>query len=848
MKKPVAKFFVTACTVMLAVTFSLFGTVGFAADSVHRHTFSTEWSTGEKNHYHASTCEHNIVRDVQPHDFVNGKCSECGYVKPTVHTHTYNNAWENDSVNHWHAADCEHNVVRDMAKHTYENGKCTVCDRPAPAANHVHTFSSAWTYDKVNHWHAANCGDKMVTDMAAHKLDGKKCTVCGYKVPEPPHEHTYGDWVNTDPAGHYKTCTGENCTDAAGTKYYQGSHNTSGADGACSVCGYKAAPVPHTHVKGGWINTDPDQHYKLCTDPNCDNPAAKLDAEAHNTSGADGACSVCGYKAPNQPGESKIELTASGTYGEGIYVEWTADKSGTYSVYYQAKGANGWTEIDGELVRMIATDKSRADIVGLKAGTYSVKVVNGEKQAVKENLTVSAYDRSGYAHFNYTNGVGGYKDDGTPKDNALIIYVTESNKNTVTATFGNKTYTGIANILSNANKCETPIIVRIVGRVAAATWKKGNVTYTKTTSNTVDGKVTGNLLESAIVGKNGKKLPTDSESLTQAALIKGGYNELQTDISELIGLSSKATYKSGEYDSCWNNCSISEASNVTVEGIGTDAEIFQWGFTWARCNSIEVRNLIFDDYTEDACSFEGDNDKTSADSFEYKHFWLHHNVFNEGINYWDVCPEQDKHEGDGATDFKKISYLTSSYNVHYKNHKTGLVGGGDTQKTASISFHHNYYRECSSRLPLARQANMHMYNNYYYGSTGTNMSLRANAVALIEYCCFSNAKYPVSVPDSDKTGVGLLWQCTVTKGSQGTSTEFKAVANQVVQLGSRNTANGVTNTNNENSFGGLNFYLDSSLFYATTDSAIKNNAYFVPTAEIPEKIPKLAGVHQNISE
>ena len=30
-------------------------------------------------------------------------------------------------------------------------------------------------------------------------------------------------------------------------------------------------------------------------------------------------------------------------------------------------------------------------------------------------LNVISYDRSGYAHFNYTNGVGAYNDNGTLK-------------------------------------------------------------------------------------------------------------------------------------------------------------------------------------------------------------------------------------------------------------------------------------------------------------------------------------------------------------------------------------------------------------------------------------------------
>ena len=737
MKKSITKILTAACAVTLAAGFSVFGSVGFASDAGHRHSFSSEWSSGEKNHWHASDCGHDIVSGVTPHNFVDGKCADCGYVEKEEHTHTYGNEWKSDSLNHWHAASCEHDIVRDMASHTYENGKCTVCGYDEPAGGeHVHKFAADWQSDELNHWHESTCGDNIVSGMAAHNKDG--------------------------------------------------------ANGGCSVCGKGETTVDPNPV-------EPD-------DPN------------------------------------GVQLTASGAYSEGMYAEWKESAISKASVYYQAKGASQWTKIDSELVRMISSDTARADIVGIKAGDYNIKIESDGKEKVKENIKVSAYDRSGYAHFNYTSGVGAYKDDGTPKSNATIIYVNESNKNTVTASLGGKNYTGIANILSNSSKSSNPLIVRIVGRVAAATWKKGNVTYTKTASTTVDGTTTGNLKEEVIVGKNGKKLPTSSSELTQDALIEGGYNELQTDISVLKGLSSKATYKSGEYDSAWNNCSISGAKNVTVEGIGTDAEIFQWGFTWSNCNSIEVRNLTFDDYTEDACSFEGGSDKTSADSFEYKHFWLHHNIFNEGINYWDVCPEQDKHEGDGATDFKKISYLTTSYNVHYLNHKTGLVGGGNTQMTASITFHHNYYRQCSSRLPLARQANMHMYNNYYYGSTGTNMSLRASAVALIEYCYFENAMNPVTV--NDNTSVGLLWNCTVVKG-KSSSTDLKTVANQVVKLSTRDSDNGVTNSNNANSFGGLNYYLNSSLFYFTSDSAIKNNAYFVPTAEVPTKIPTLAGVHKN---
>ena len=138
---------------------------------------------------------------------------------------------------------------------------------------------------------------------------------------------------------------------------------------------------------------------------------------------------------------------------------------------------------------------------------------------------------------------------------------------------------------------------------------------------------------------------------------------------------------------------------------------------------------------------------------------------------------------------------------------------------------------------------MHMYNNYYKGSTGTNMSLRENAVALIEYCYFDNAKNPVL---SDAvSAVALLWDCAVLKGSQGSSTELKTVANRVVRLGARDEANGVDNANNQNSFGGLNFYLEPSLFYFTTEAAVTGNRYFIKTGDIPQRLPELAGTLKN---
>ena len=112
-------------------------------------------------------------------------------------------------------------------------------------------------------------------------------------------------------------------------------------------------------------------------------------------------------------------------------------------------------------------------------------MVAGSKKA-ECNVTVTSYDRSGYAHFNYSSGVGAYKDDGTPKINAKIIYLTEDNKNNID---GKNTSIAeyLASFKSNANT--VPVIIRVVGTVGSATWNSKKYSgYGKSNPLTADRK------------------------------------------------------------------------------------------------------------------------------------------------------------------------------------------------------------------------------------------------------------------------------------------------------------------------------------------------------------------------
>ena len=161
-------------------------------------------------------------------------------------------------------------------------------------------------------------------------------------------------------------------------------------------------------------------------------------------------------------------------------------------------------------------------------------------------------------------------------------------------------------------------------------------------------------------------------------------------------------------DSAFNYVSINGAKNLTIEGVTPDAEIFQWGFSFNNSSSIEICNLTFTDYCEDAVGFSSSDKNVDT----YGRIWVHNNVFNRGKNNWDLTGEQDKYAGDGALDLNNVSNATISYNEFNNCKKTGLVSSSDENMCKNITFHHNYYKDIEARLPLARGANIHIYNNY----------------------------------------------------------------------------------------------------------------------------------------
>ena len=528
----------------------------------------------------------------------------------------------------------------------------------------------------------------------------------------------------------------------------------------------------------------------------------------------------------SQQSTTTITITDQKGYTEGAYAEFTTDADNVLA-YYKKSTDSSYTQIDKQLVRLVA-GVGRVDMVGLAAGTYTIKLVNSADSTVvseTSNLTVTADDRSGYAHFGYTDGVGAYNDDGTLKNEAKVVYVTDATKNNVDEDGDGQ---GDGNTLAQILKAATganPVVVRIIGRISAATWHAiATQGYSEATTSTIKGL-------------NDQYLAL--QDYNQTDIIGGGFNSLdESTYSKLEGLTNKIKYDSSkkEFDSYYNMLDIDGARNVTVEGIGEDAEIYQWGLTWKRSNSIEVKNITFTNYPEDACSFEGNKITVNAtatsydaSTIGYSNYWVHNCTFNRGNNVWDVSSEHDKGDGDGATDFKYCKDVTLSYCHYVDTHKTGLIGGSSGDVTANMTFHHNWYENCKSRMPYARQANIHAYNNYYDCSTGTTMQIYAGAYAFIENCYFKNDNKTFDVKANSYQNAAVKSYNNIFDGSNSYN-----VSNVTI------VTNRTDSVSNGNIFD-TDFDVDSTSFYYDSTNN-KSDVQIMNTAsELPTELPKFAG-------
>lgn len=456
------------------------------------------------------------------------------------------------------------------------------------------------------------------------------------------------------------------------------------------------------------------------------------------------------------------EIKEAGAYNESLYVVFEESNPEEAMVEYSLAGGNNWTKVDAPLIRSVSSTEARVDILGLAAGSYNVKITMSNGQAIQlpAAVTTTAYDRSGYAHFNYTKGIGAYENDGALKEGALVIYVTDKNKNDV-----------LDYAYVNGEKVD-------ISQYMVASSASVGVTVGQQTG-------IGELLNNRRYSGN-DRMNVGIAKLSQVygAVVIRIIGTVSAEISGTMGSSINGLT---DYNSTGNGGSVGDngrmarmvnAHDITIEGVGEDSVIFGWGVHFIASDaqkkyerageSFEVRNLTFENYPEDAIGMEGlqgtkwdDNgsitsgaSSTSADlPSPVQRCWIHNNTFLPG--YAKDPAESDKAEGDGSCDFKRGMYYTLSYNYFTDCHKTNLIGSSDSSLQFYITMHHNWWNNCGSRIPLVRNSNVHFYNNYVFGDMSATpkpdlsyvVSARGSAYLFSEANYFDGTKNVVKEGD-----------------------------------------------------------------------------------------------------
>jgi len=378
-----------------------------------------------------------------------------------------------------------------------------------------------------------------------------------------------------------------------------------------------------------------------------------------------------------------VTITESTGWLESAFVKWQpVSGASSYNVYFSGNGITD-RKIDTQLIRSYGT-YFRADVVGIAAGTYTIKicpVISGVEAtgSTTANITVLAHDRTGFA-FHGGRVPGAYKADGTPKDGAVIIYITKNTKNTVSLNItgaSTNPCVGLQNILYGIKKGKDtrPFIIRLIGDITDMTVMEGGDITIENAQNSASYLTLEGIGSDAVVNGMGIRL----KSATNIEVRNLGTMNCNSSAGDNIGLQQ-------DNDHIWvHNC------DLYYGNAGSDAD------------QIKGDGAL-------------DNKGSTYITFSYNHFWdsgkasllglseggpaglyitYHHNWFDHS---------DSRHP-------RVRFYSTHVYNNYYDgNAKYGI---GSTMGS-SVFVENNVFRNCKYPMLTSKQG-----TDIFYDATGT---------------------------------------------------------------------------------------------------------------------------------
>ena len=420
---------------------------------------------------------------------------------------------------------------------------------------------------------------------------------------------------------------------------------------------------------------------------------------------------------------SDLAISEQSGWLESAYAEFKG-VSGAVGYKAYVKQANqadsAYTQIDDTLIRQYASNW-RVDAVGLKAGSYVIKVEavmkDGSKvTATTQNLNVSAYDRSGFAfskNSQYGSGSGAYNDDGTLKSGAQVVYVTPETAKTCTATVGGTTVTGFQSILDEKQKTgdTAPIDFRIVGCVTL--------------------------------------------------------NDLDHISSSAEGIQIKGKKAYGEM-------------NITIEGIGEDATVSGFGFLVRNAGNVEFRNLGVMNFLDDGISLDtkncniwvhncdlfygsvgGDADQAKGDgsidvkgastnvTLSYNHFWDSGKCSLCGMSDSAEFLVTYHHNWFDHSDSRHARIRVASVHLYNNYYDGNAKYGVGTTKGSSAFVEANYFRNCKNPMMSSLQGtDARAEAGTFSGENGGMIKAYANEIVGAKSVVYANSNAGSEAADS----------------------------------------------------------------------------------------------------
>jgi pectate lyase len=197
------------------------------------------------------------------------------------------------------------------------------------------------------------------------------------------------------------------------------------------------------------------------------------------------------------------------------------------------------------------------------------------------------------------------------------------------------------------------------------------------------------------------------------------------------------------------------SSNKTLVGSSSAAAIRGNLMIGGGVQNVIVRNLTFTNPMNKKGKGGGDGITVRGGK----------NVFIDHCTFLD-CGDGCVDVTEGA-DFVTISWCKFSYTKQPKHRFVMLTAGREKKKhknKVKITLHHNWFAEnCDQRMPAARKARVHMYNNYFTCSGNSYCSnARKDAEILSESNYYEKVQNPCYAEDGGKIRVSknIYKDCT----------------------------------------------------------------------------------------